>query len=143
MKKTRHAQNTLPHSLGELELRVMASVWGKPDIEAKEVQETLADRQQSSLSTIQSTLERLVRKGLLNRQKRGHAFIYTAAVTRAELLGTLIKDVIRLLHDGRPDTILSSFVNVASRIDDSALDHLEELIQHKRRQLDDAAHDDD
>lgn len=143
MKKTRHAQNTLPHSLGELELRVMASVWSQPGIEAKEVQENLASRQQSSLSTIQSTLERLVRKGLLDRQKRRHAFIYTAAVTRAELLGQLLKDVIRLLHDGSPDTILSSFVNVASRIDDSALDHLEELIQHKRRQLENADNDDD
>src|SRR5690606_1067476 len=143
MKKTRHAQNTLPHSLGELELRVMASVWRSPGIEAKEVQEALASRQESSLSTVQSTLERLVRKGLLEREKRRHAFIYTAAVSRAELLGKLLKDVIRLLHDGSPDTILSSFVNVASRIDDTALDHLEQLIQHKRRQLENADNDDD
>jgi Predicted transcriptional regulator len=142
MKKTRHAQNTLPHALGELELRVMASVWNKPGIEAKEVQEVLAARQHSSLSTVQSTLERLVRKGLLEREKRRHAFIYTAAVSRAELLGKLLKDVIRLLHDGSPDTILSSFVNVASRIDGSALDHLEQLIQHKRRQLEEAEDDD-
>lgn len=120
----------------------MASVWNKPGIEAKEVQEVLAARQHSSLSTVQSTLERLVRKGLLEREKRRHAFIYTAAVSRAELLGKLLKDVIRLLHDGSPDTILSSFVNVASRIDESALDHLEQLIQHKRRQLEEAEDDD-
>lgn len=113
----------------------MATIWRSPGVEAKEVQETLAARHHSSLSTIQSTLERLVRKGLLEREKRRHAFVYTAAVSRAELLGKLLKDVIRLLHDGSPDTILSSFVNAASHIDDSALDQLEQLIHHKRRQL--------
>jgi len=112
----------------------MASVWRSPGIEAKQVQEKLAQRQHSSLSTIQSTLERLVRKGLLDREKRGHAFGYTACVSRAELLGRLLKDVIGLLHDGNPDTILSSFVNAASRIDNTALDQLEQMIQHKRRQ---------
>lgn len=142
MKKTRHAQNTLPHSLGELELRVMASVWRLPGIEAKQVQERLAQRQHSSLSTIQSTLERLVRKGLLDRHKRGHAFVYTACVSRAELLGRLLKDVIGLLHDGNPDTILSSFVNAASRIDTTALDQLEQMIQRKRREQSEEQDDD-
>lgn len=141
MKKSRHAQSTLPHTLGELELCVMSSVWRSPGLEAKQVQECLAQQAPSSLSTIQSTLERLVRKGLLEREKRRHAYIYQACVSRAELLGLLMKDVIRLLHDGNPDTILSSFVNVASRIDNKALDQLEELIQRKRQQLEEK-HDD-
>jgi hypothetical protein len=60
-------------------------------------------------------------------------------VSRPELLGLLLKDVIRLLHDGSPDTILSSFVNVASRIDTAALDRLENLIRDKRAQMEDQA----
>ena len=135
MKKSRHAQSILPHTLGELELNVMASVWGEPGCDARQVQATISTQRPSSLSTIQSTLERLVRKGFLERQKRRQAFLYTACVSRAELLGLLLKDVIRLLHDGSPDTILSSFVNVASKIDTSALDQLELLIQRKRAQL--------
>jgi predicted transcriptional regulator len=135
MKKSRHAQTTLPHTLGELELCVMSEVWQALGIDAKGVVEQISIRHPSSLSTIQSTLERLVRKGLLNREKQRQAFSYTALVSRAELLGLLLKDVIRLLHDGSPDTILSSFVNVASRIDTAALDRLENLIQRKREQM--------
>ena len=135
MKKSRHAQSTLPHTLGELELCVMSEVWKAPGIDARQVLDNISRHHPSTLSTIQSTLERLVRKGLLDREKLGHAFIYKALVSRAELLGLLLKDVIHLLHDGSPDTILSSFVNVASRIDTSALDQLEQLIQRKRRQL--------
>jgi predicted transcriptional regulator len=135
MKKSRHAQSTLPNTLGELELCVMAEVWQAPGIDAKRVVERISQHHPSTLSTIQSTLERLVRKGMLDRAKQRQAFSYTALVSRAELLGLLLKDVIRLLHDGTPDTILSSFVNVASRIDNSALDHLELLIRQKREQL--------
>jgi predicted transcriptional regulator len=135
MKKSRHAQSTLPNTLGELELCVMAEVWQAPGIDAKRIVERISVHHPSTLSTIQSTLERLVRKGMLDREKQRQAFSYTALVSRAELLGLLLKDVIRLLHDGTPDTILSSFVNVASRIDNSALDHLELLIRQKREQL--------
>lgn len=135
MKKSRHAQSTLPNTLGQLELSVMSEVWQTPGIDAKRIVERISRHHPSTLSTIQSTLERLVRKGMLEREKQRQAFSYTALVSRAELLGLLLKDVIRLLHDGTPDTILSSFVNVASRIDDSALDQLERLIQHKRAQL--------
>ncbi|MGV3592321.1 MAG: BlaI/MecI/CopY family transcriptional regulator [Gammaproteobacteria bacterium] len=149
MKKSRHAQSTLPNTLGELELCVMAEIWHAPGIDAKTVTERISCHHPSTLSTIQSTLERLVRKGMLEREKQRQAFSYTALVSRAELLGLLMKDVIGLLHDGSPNTILSSFVNVASNIDETALDHLEHLIQRKRAQLEqrraevDALEDDD
>lgn len=112
-------------------------------VDAKRILEVISADERSTLSTIQSTLERLVRKGMLERRKQGHAFLYTALVSRSDLLGLLLKDVIGLLHDGRPDTILSSFVNVASRISTAALDQLEHLIRHKRRQLDDQGEQDD
>ena len=114
----------------------MAEIWHAPGIDAKTVTERISCHHPSTLSTIQSTLERLVRKGMLEREKQRQAFSYTALVSRAELLGLLMKDVIGLLHDGSPNTILSSFVNVATNIDESALDHLEHLIQRKRAQLD-------
>jgi len=125
----------LPNTLGELELCVVSEICQAPGIDARRIVEKISQHHPSTLSTIQSTLERLVRKGMLDRTKQRQAFSYTALVSRAELLGLLMKDVIGLLHDGSPGTILSSFVNVASRIDTSALDHLELLIRNKREQL--------
>lgn len=136
-KKTRHSHTTLPSALGELELGVMEVVWQQPGVEARQVQERIAAVHVSSLSTIQTTLERLVRKELLSREKRGHAYHYTASVSRGEMLGSLIKDVIHLLHDGKAETILSSFINVAARIDSTGLDRMEAMIRQKRRQLED------
>ncbi len=134
MKKPKLSQTTLPHIPGELELSVMTTLWRNPNIGAKQILEHIAKHHSCNLSTIQSTLERLMRKGMLTRHKQGHAFLYTTLVSRGELLGGLLKDVINLLHDGSPRTILSSFVTAASKIDDSALEELDQLIRHKRAQ---------
>lgn len=112
----------------------METVWRQPEIDARSITETLAEEAPCRLSTVQATLDRLVRKEFLQRRKRGHAYIYTASKSRGELLGSMLKDVIQLLHDGQANTILSSFVSVASKLDSSALDELEAMIKRKRLQ---------
>ncbi len=131
--KKRHSHNAIANAIGELELRVMEIVWQKPDVDAREITAGLPQVRSTKLSTVQSTLERLTRKKLLNREKQGHAYRYRPAVSRSELLGSMLRDVIRLLHNGNSDTILSSFVNVAAKLDEQALDELEVLIRKKRQ----------
>lgn len=134
MTLRRSSSNTLSGStLGERELRVMEILWKAPHLDARDVTGRLAGRK-PSLSTVQSTLERLYRKGLVDREKQGSAYHYSAVVSRAALLARLMGDVIHLLHDGRMETILSSFVTVAADMDDRSLDELEQLIALRRRQ---------
>jgi predicted transcriptional regulator len=124
--------NALPR-LGELELALMEMLWQQPGQSAISLQQRLPTARRSSLSTIQSTLERLHRKSLVQRSKQGHAYVYSAGLARAELLGRLLGGVIRQLHTGSLDPILSSFVDFAERMDERTLDRLDELVQ-KRRQ---------
>ncbi|MEX1197522.1 MAG: BlaI/MecI/CopY family transcriptional regulator [Pseudohongiellaceae bacterium] len=134
MTVRRSSSNTLSGStLGERELRVMEILWKTPHLDARDVTSRLTGRR-PSLSTVQSTLERLYRKGLVDREKRGSAYHYFALVSRSSLLARLMGDVIHLLHDGRMETILSSFVTVAADMDEHSLDELEQLIAHRRRQ---------
>ena len=131
--RPRRSHNALPNAVGELELKVLECVWQTPGIDARQINSQLLTEGPCRLSTVQASLERLVRKELLEREKDGHAFRYFAARSRSELLGSMLTDVIQLLHDGRANTILSSFVNVADRLNENALDELEALIQRKRR----------
>ncbi len=131
MFKRKTQVNTLPQ-LGELELSVMESLWLSPGQAAKSIHVSLPTQQRSSLSTVQSTLERLYRKGLLERTKQGHAYTYFPKLKRSELLGRLIGGVIRQLHTGSLEPILSSFVDFADRMDDQTLDQLDELIQQRK-----------
>ena len=131
---TKSSSNIISTHLGELELRVLETLWQRPHLDARQVREALGVLRVPSLSTVQSTLERLYRKTYLNRLKQGHAYTYHASVSRSGLLGRILGDVIQLLHDGKMETILSSFVHAAVDLDDKSLDNLEMLIREKRRQ---------
>ena len=131
--RSRRSHTALPNAVGELELKVLECVWESPGIDARQITAQLALDAPCRLTTVQAGLERLVRKEMLEREKEGHAYRYFAARSRSELLGSMLRDVIQLLHDGKANTILSSFVNVADRLNDNALDELEAMIQRKRR----------
>ncbi|NIB38277.1 BlaI/MecI/CopY family transcriptional regulator [Pseudomaricurvus alkylphenolicus] len=133
MFKRKTQVNALPQ-LGELELSVMDALWLAPGQGAKDIHAALPRQQRSSLSTVQSTLERLFRKGLLTRTKQGHAYLYHPKLERSELMGRLIGGVIKQLHNGSLEPILSSFVDFADRMDDNTLDQLEQLIHQRRLQ---------
>jgi predicted transcriptional regulator len=141
-RSARRSHNALPNAVGELELKVLECVWQTPGTDARQITWELAKDAPCRLSTVQASLERLVRKEFLQREKEGHAYRYYAARSRSDLLGSMLKDVIRLLHDGQANTILSSFVNVAAGLNSNALDELEALIQRKRR-LRSEGHNDD
>jgi len=131
MFKSKANSNTLPN-LGELELRVLNLLWEEPSLTAKEAHAHLASH--SSANTVQSALERLYRKSLLDRSKQGHAFYYSAKVQRAELTSSLIGAVIDQLQIGSLEPVLSSFVDFAAEMDDDTLSRLEHMIQERRQQ---------
>jgi len=131
--KKRSSSTALSQALGELELEVLDLLWQTPDTDAKAIRARLADNRMPSLSTVQSTLERLWKKGYLRRAKHSHAYLYEAKVSRADLLGRFMSEAISVLHDGTVDTILSSFVNAAVNLDENSLNHLEALIAKKKR----------
>lgn len=132
-QKVGSQSNTLPQ-LGELELALLQALWRRPDQSASNLHQGLPLLRRSSLSTVQSTLERLYRKQLVRRVKSGHAYSYCARLGRGELLGKLLGGVIRQLHTGSLDPILSSFVDFADRIDENTLDRLDELLQRRKQE---------
>jgi predicted transcriptional regulator len=133
VSKSSNPSNTLPQ-LGELELTLLKALWQAPDQSAQALREQLSTSRSCSLSTVQSTLERLHRKQLVNREKHRHAYLYRARMGRAELLGRLLGGVIGQLHTGSLEPILSSFVDFADRFDETSLEQLDALVQRRLNQ---------
>ena len=123
--KHRASSNILATHLGELELQAMEVLWSCPHLDARQIRERM--------STVQSALERLYRKSYVDRIKHGHAFSYFVTISRSALLARMLGEAIHLLHDGRMETILSSFVHVAADLDESSLDSLEAMIRDYRK----------
>lgn len=122
--------------LGDLEMAVLEHLWSNGELDAKGVYSALGRLRGISHNTIQSTLERLFKKKLLARQKISHAYIYQAVVNRDELMGRMIKDVVKMISRENTDGMLAAFVDIAACSDDAHLDRLEQLINEYRSNRD-------
>ncbi|MEQ9023106.1 MAG: BlaI/MecI/CopY family transcriptional regulator [Pseudomonadales bacterium] len=118
--------------LGELEKCVLQYLWKVSEADAKQVHQVLTKSRGGTLNTIQSTLERLFKKGLLARQKAGHAYCYCARVGKEELIARLIHSVTGDFINADEDGLIAAFTSVSAGLDDEKLSQLEELIQQQR-----------
>src|SRR5215208_3094824 len=80
--------------LGDLEAAVMEHVWEAGPSDVKAVHRLVGLPRQITHNTVQSTMERLYRKGLLAREKVSHAYVSSAALSRAEYCARLVHDVV-------------------------------------------------
>ena len=117
---------------GALELRVLEALWRRGTGTVRDLRD---DFPAAAYTTLMTTMERLHKKGVLDREKSGRAFIYQPVSTRAELESGLITRAIQpLLSSDSARPVLSCFVDEVSRHDERLLDELERLVQEKRRQ---------
>ena len=132
------ASGSLASFLGPLEIQVLECLWRRPgETSVRRLQESFPG---AAYTTLMTTLDRLFKKGLLERTRRGKAFHYVTLFTRAGLREHLAKGAIaRILGSGpgkgavRP--ILSTFVEAVSRKDALLLDELEALIRAERNRV--------
>lgn len=118
---------------GALELRVLDALWRRGGEVA--VRDLLPEFPGAAYTTLMTTLERLHRKGVLDRRKTGRAFAYWPVSSRSELeSGFVARALTRLLQGDSAQPILSCFVEEVSRQDDRLLDELERLVREKRRE---------
>ena len=124
--------------LGELELATMEEIWKRGPLDVKGVHQTIGLQRNIAPNTVQSALERLYRKRLLEREKVSHAYVYSSAISRPELMERLIGEVIDTFSSGQSEAVLTTFVDLAAQIDEESLARLENLITERRKQIEGA-----
>lgn len=121
-----------PPYLGELETAVMERVWSDGPCEVKEMHRAVGRQRRITLNTVQSTMERLYRKGLLAREKVSHAYVYSAQVSREELTARLVGDVVAGLVGNDSEPMLSALVDLTARTGEKNLKRLERMVAARR-----------
>lgn len=120
---------------GALELRVMESLWERDAFAS--VRELGESFPSAAYTTLMTTVDRLYRKGLLERRKEGRAFLYKPRYSREQLESGVAAHALQsLLRSGSTQPVLSYFVEEVSRRDERLLEELERLVREKRRELD-------
>ena len=115
------------------ELEVMKVLWDADGLSAREVHDDLGQRLCWAYSTTRTTIERMVRKGLVAKAPFHGLHIYRASVTRASGLA-------RLVRDFAAQVLETSHVPVVSLFADSGALTEEEVLE-LRQLLDDAEGD--
>jgi predicted transcriptional regulator len=123
--------------MGPLELAVMETLWERGKGNVHDVASWL-DRQ-LAYNTVMTTLDRLYKKGLLKRSKQERAYVYSPRVSEVAWQRQQAQDLVSgFLAGPRPvgEILVSCLVDAVGQHDAALLDHLEEKIRMKRRDLD-------
>ncbi len=123
-------------TLGKLEREVMDEAWRRGEVSVRDVYRAFDERM--AYTTLMTTLDRLYKKGLLERRKDGRAFLYAPRVSPAQLKQGVAEDVISgLLGRGAEgvEPVLACIVDTISEHDRALLDELDRLVKEKRREL--------
>lgn len=123
-------------TLGRLERDVMRELWRRGQTSVREMHRAFEER--IAYTTLMTTLDRLYKKGLLDRRKDGRAFLYSTRISCEEFEQGIAEDVIDgLLGRGSEsvEPVLACFVDAVSERDRELLDELDRLVKEKRREL--------
>lgn len=71
---------------GELQEQIMRALWRLGQGRVGEVREALPKQHRSAYTTVQTVLNRLADRGLLDREREGNAIAYSPRVSEAEYL---------------------------------------------------------
>lgn len=123
-------------SLGPLERKVLDAAWRLKKVNVRMVAEALDD--EFAYTTVMTTLDRLFKKGYLDREMRGRAFFYSPRVTHEEMQIGILGDVITGLLDSATKSVkpvLASIVDSVGDKDRKLLDELERLVKEKKASI--------
>lgn len=123
--------------LGPLEQQLLEALWRRNSATVRELLDS--GDMKLAYTTVMTTLDRLYKKGLLDRVPEGRAFRYSPRHTKEELERATASQAIReLLESGRTASLpLSYLVEAVSEHDVRLLDELQRLLEQKRRELQD------
>jgi len=123
-------------ALGPLEISVMKILWERGEGNVRDVAEKLGRR--LAYTTVMTTLDRLFKKGLLDRYKLHRSFVYLPRLSRVEWeqkrAGELVAGFLAGPEPSR-ELLLSCFLDVVGGHDAALLEELEKKIRERRKEL--------
>ena len=123
------------YQLGHLETLVMDVAWSHGEGNVRDVSEKLG--RTLAYTTVMTTLDRLFKKGLLDRRKADRAFIYSPRLSKHEWERQRAGELVAgFLAGPQPagDLLISCLLDEVGH-DPAALDELERKIKLKREEL--------
>ena len=125
--------------LAPLELDCMNTLWPMGQGTVREIRDRLAVRRPRAYTTIMTIMDRLARKGVVERRKVGRAYLYSPNLSAEDARTQALGQVIENFFGGSKDALLAQLNGDAPRVRAAAArlgaagDDAEELVAANRR----------
>lgn len=94
-------------TLGPLEAEVMEVIWQKGEASVRDVFQVFSRRREIAYTTVLTVLRNLNRKGLVQRRREDASYLYSACLSRMELVQSRVGQIMDVLLDRFPGPTLS------------------------------------
>ena len=121
--------------LGHLEREVMEALWATGGASGKEVYDEIRKRRAIALTTVLTVIERLVKKGLVKKERGETVYLFSPALTKEEFARKVSGDVLRGILEISTSSASASFVDMLADTDPKELERLSELIEKKKKEI--------
>ena len=122
------------HRLGDLQLRILQSLWDRPDSSVAEVHTELKPERDLAYTTVATMLRKMEARRLVRHRTEGRSFIYRAAVKADEVTRNVADHLVDRFFAGSLAEAVSHLLDTRD-VTKSELAELEQLIADRKQRL--------
>jgi predicted transcriptional regulator len=123
MKKT---ENKLP-DLSRAEYDILSVLWKKGKQSVREVHRIMEQKNRWALTTTRTVMDRMTKKGLLQKQNYHGIFLFKPLITRPVGLAKMVQFIADRVFETDTNTVVSMFSNTMG-MSSEEIDELRELL---------------
>ncbi len=115
--------------LDDLQLKIMKVLWTNGELGVSQVQGHLKqnEKREFAITTINTILQRLYKKGIVNYRKDGRQYIYRAEVSEKETQTSMTSSLIDKLFKGKSSVLVNHLLE-SSEFEAGELERLKQMI---------------
>jgi len=120
------------HRLGDLQLRILQSLWDRPDSSVAEVHAELKPERDLAYTTVATMLRKMEVRGLVTHREAGRSFLYRALVAADDVSRSVGKHLVDQLSGGSLIEAVSHLLT-SREVSLDELNQLEKLVKEAKR----------
>jgi predicted transcriptional regulator len=117
--------------LGHREACIMEALWDHEDVSVREIHSALSKDEELAYTTVMTITDRLWKKGLLARRKRGKTYLYTPKSNKESFVTGAVRRVFDSFVPDLNRSALSHFVDTLAAQQPELLEELERLLRER------------
>jgi BlaI family penicillinase repressor len=118
-------------TLSEFEWQIMKIIWQKSKASVREVHDIILENQEKAYTTVQTYIERLVTKNLLQKEKVGAINFYTPKISEAEIRKNETRSLMKKVFDGSFSK-MAAFLFDVDDVSEQDLEKIKSLLKENK-----------